>query len=55
MTIDELERETTSHPDLHASNTMKALVYHGPGKPSWGRVRMFYKRLSLLSQAFSIW
>jgi hypothetical protein len=24
-----------SNPDLFAANTMKALVYHGPGKPAW--------------------
>jgi alcohol dehydrogenase len=36
MTIAELELETTGNPDLHASNMMmKALVYHGPGKPAW--------------------
>ena len=35
MTIAELELEATSNPDLYAGNTMKALVYHGPGKPAW--------------------
>src|SRR5271165_1145223 len=35
MTIAELELETTGNPDLHAGNMMKALVYHGPGKPAW--------------------
>src|SRR5271166_4540751 len=35
MTIAELELETTGNPDLHASDMMKALVYHGPGKPAW--------------------
>ena len=35
MTIAELELATMSDPDLHASTTMKALVYHGPGKAAW--------------------
>ena len=35
MTIAELELQTLSNPDLKAATTMKALVYHGPGKPVW--------------------
>ena len=35
MTIAGLELKTLGTPDSHASTTMKALVYHGPGKPAW--------------------
>jgi alcohol dehydrogenase len=35
MTIAELEPTTTSAPIPGASTTMKALVYHGPGKRAW--------------------
>src|ERR1700737_224352 len=35
MTIAELDLATTSAVPLSTSTTMKALVYHGPGKPAW--------------------
>ena len=35
MTIAELELPTTSVETLSTSTTMKALVYHGPGKRAW--------------------
>ncbi|MDX6445417.1 MAG: alcohol dehydrogenase [Blastocatellia bacterium] len=35
MTIAELELTTTSAPTPAAGATMKALVYHGPGKRAW--------------------
>jgi alcohol dehydrogenase len=35
MTITELELTTTSAPTPAAGATMKALVYHGPGKRAW--------------------
>jgi len=35
MTTAELEPTTTSSPTLSISNSMKALVYHGPGKYAW--------------------
>jgi alcohol dehydrogenase len=35
MTTAELELAPTSAATLNASKTMKALVYHGPGKRSW--------------------
>jgi alcohol dehydrogenase len=35
MTIAELELTTTSTPTPAAGATMKALVYHGPGKRAW--------------------
>jgi alcohol dehydrogenase len=35
MTIAELKLPTTSAPTLSTDATMKALVYHGPGKRAW--------------------
>jgi alcohol dehydrogenase len=35
MTTAELDLATTSAPTKTANNTMKALVYHGPGKRAW--------------------
>ena len=35
MTIAELELTTTEAATLNAGTTMKALVYHGPGKRAW--------------------
>ena len=35
MTIAELEVATTSTAILSTGTTMKALVYHGPGKRAW--------------------
>ncbi|MGB7556436.1 MAG: zinc-dependent alcohol dehydrogenase family protein [Candidatus Korobacteraceae bacterium] len=35
MTIAELEVQTRGARDLHTGTTMKALVYHGSGKPVW--------------------
>jgi len=35
MTIAEIEMAPASAPTLSASATMKALVYHGPGKRAW--------------------
>src|ERR1700686_1094150 len=35
MTTAELQRATTSATTLNSSTTMKALVYHGPGKRAW--------------------
>src|SRR5580658_5651857 len=35
MTIVEFERPTGSAATLKTSATMKALVYHGPGKKAW--------------------
>jgi alcohol dehydrogenase len=38
MTIAELELTTTDAATLKAGTTMKALVYHGPGKRAWEEV-----------------
>jgi alcohol dehydrogenase len=35
MTTAELERETKNRVPTHPGTTMKALVYHGPGKRAW--------------------
>lgn len=35
MAIAELGLKAATNADLHSTNTMKALVYHGPGKPAW--------------------
>jgi hypothetical protein len=35
MATAELERPVTIARDQSASTTMKALVYHGPGKRAW--------------------
>lgn len=35
MAIAELALKSANNADLHSTSTMKALVYHGSGKPAW--------------------